>query len=232
MEEEKLVNKIVDEIMTNVKGRKYEIFSNTLDNNIQQYNNKEILLSSTKEKNKEKDDLIKRLNGKKERRSKTVINNNYTELYLVQEKNDNRGWNVYIKDFDQRRFEKEEFGNNYKDAEKYYSILFFKYHFDEIKKNDNKKFGYYYDDYKYKFIEDEDHREIIEEGEKFSPMEDAIIGIFGFGLLSSFFGAGIAVPVSCFSPQIAAIEIVITTIIGSIAGGIYSFVDSKSRNSE
>ena len=139
MEEEKIVSEIVDKIAMKVIGKEYIFLQNDLsNNNIQQYDNKEILIPLTKEKN----DIVKRFLGKKERKSKVIINNDNIGLYLRQEREGNSKWNVHVIDLsisDNPRIETEKFGNDYKKAEKYYAKLFFKYQFNEIKKKEKIK---------------------------------------------------------------------------------------------
>ena len=139
MEEEKIADKIVDEIATKVIGMEYIFPQNNLNNRIKQYDNKEILHLPIKEKN----DIVKKFVGKKERKSKVIINNDNIGLYLEQDRSDGTGWNVFIKDLsvdNNPRVEGKKFGNNYKEAERYYGELFFKYQFSEVKKvNDKNK---------------------------------------------------------------------------------------------
>ena len=144
MEEEKIISKIVDEIASNIIGKEYVFSSNDLNNNniIQRHSDKKILVSSPVKKDKEKNDLVKRFVGKKERKSKVIINNDNIGLYLRQERDGNSKWNVHIIDLsinNNPRIETEKFGNDYKKAEKYYAKLFFKYQFNEIKKKEKIK---------------------------------------------------------------------------------------------
>ena len=144
MDEEKMVDEIVDDIMEKELPQKYILSSNNLNNNMQQCNDQEKITNITSQKveMEEKNDLIKKFIDKKERKSKVIINNDNIGLYLKQDRSDKIGWNVFIKDLsstDNPRMERKRFGNNYKRAEKYYGKLFFKYQFNEIKKDDKIK---------------------------------------------------------------------------------------------
>ena len=144
---EKIVDKIVDDILIKVKKRelsqKYNLSSNNLDGDMQQYKDQEKIKNviSQKVEIEEKNDIVKKFIGKKERKSKVIINNDNIGLYLEQDRSDGIGWNVFIKDLsvaDNPRMERKKFGSHYKEAENYYGKLFFDYKFNEIKKIDNK----------------------------------------------------------------------------------------------
>ena len=145
MGEEKMVSEIVDEIAAKIIENKLPhncTFSpDNLDNIDQQFKEGIINIPSKKIKKEENNDLVKKFINKKERKSKIIINNDNIGLYLEQERNNNGGWNVFIKDLsvsDNPRMERKKFEDNYNEAEKYYSELFFKYQFNEIKKKSDK----------------------------------------------------------------------------------------------
>ena len=237
MEEEEIVSEIVNKIATKVIEGENIFLSKSLNNNIpQQYDNqKKSTISNDKKMPivKRESDLVKRFIEKKERKSKVIINNNNVGLFLEQERNNNEEWDVYIKDLsiaDNPRIEREKFGNNYKKAEKYYSELFFKYQFDEIKKKDNKIFKCQLDDIEK--IDYKHHRKIIENdikdcGTKKERRDTAIGGMIVGGVTYIFYGLGFAAVISLVSPPAAFAVSFLTPMVGSIMGGLWGYFGYK-----
>ena len=228
MDKEKIINQIVDRAMVKVrKGelpqeyQEYVLLQNNLNNDIRQNNNtrKIIDIHSKWIENEGKSDLVKKFINKKERGSKVAINNDNIGLFLEQERSGKGEWGVSIKDLsvdNNPRVERKKFGNNYKEAEKYYGKLFFDYKFNEIKKDDE--------------IIKKDKSELIssfmieKRNERISDehqFQGAMVGMVGGAGVSCSLGTlcGISMPIQFFIPFM-----IFVMMIGTAGGGILGYL--------